>query len=247
MSQYYFKMYKHDDILIVGDSFAADRTLVTDWPMVLSKLLTGSDKEPNGVGIGGTSWWSVRRCITKVLKHEAPKVLIVCHTDALRLPSDKDIGLNTGSVLGQEYNSKYADWYSKEEFDAASMYYTYLMSIEFHVWARTQWYKELDTLLNSIPVVIHLHCFQDFELPNSGIPLENFVFKHGVTSSEILFKLQVQETGVKQGTDLLGFRNHFSPENNVKIANALYRTITNFDPAKNGTKQNLDLLNQNAK
>ena len=243
-------MYSHNDILIVGDSFAQDRSHPTDWPMALSKMLTGSETIPNGVGIGGTSWWTVRRCIVKALQTKPPKVLIACHTDTLRLPSDRDIGLNSGSVLGQKYDPTFANLYSKEEHDAAVMYYTHLMSTEFHSWARTQWYNELDSLVTSVPIVIHLHCFEEFESVNNGKKIPSFIFKHGITSAEELFPLQRLEVGAKMGewvSDLTGFRNHFSPENNVKIANALYRTITNFDPAKNGTKQHLDLLDQDEK
>lgn len=238
-------MYNHNDILIVGDSFVKDRTEPTDWPMALTKMLTGSDNTPLGVAIGGTSWWTVRRYLVNNLPKLSPKILIICHTDAFRLPSDKDIGLTSGSVIGQEYS--YSKHWTKEEFDATAMYYTHLMSDEFHFWARNNWFIELDKLITSIPLVIHLHCFQDFNLDKPGRPKENFTFNHGITSSEILFKLQVQEAGSPNGIDLPGFRNHFSPENNVKIAKTLYRTITNFDPAKNGTKQHLDLLDQDEK
>ena len=80
--------------------------------------------------------------------------------------------------------------------------------------------------------------------------IESFTFKQGITSVEVLFNLQKIGMGtkpIKWQIESLGFRNHFSPENNVKIARALYRTITNFDPAKNGTKQHLDLLDQDEK
>ena len=243
-------MYNHNDILIVGDSFVKDRTEPTDWPMALTKMLTGSDNTPLGVGIGGTSWWTARKCIVKALQNKSPKILIICHTDPLRLPSDKDIGLNSGTVLGQQYDTKNSYWYSKEEFDAAAMYYTHLMSTEFHNWASEQWYNELDSIVSSVPVVIHLHCFEQFDLVNDGIKISSFVFKHGITSVEELFPLQCSALGVKiseYAGDLPSFRNHFSPENNVKIAKALCRTITNFDPAKNGTKQHLDLLDQDEK
>ena len=232
-------MYSHSDVLIVGDSFAQHRSNPTDWPMALTKILTGSDEVPLGVGIGGTSWWTVRKSIVEALQNQPPKVLIACHTDAFRLPSDKDAGLTPGTVLEQEYDTKYANWYSKEEFQAASMYYMHLMSMDFHIWARNQWYSELDNLLSPVPIVIHLHCF-----PEQTGRQEPYIFKHGITSSEILFHLQVQEAGSPRGTDLPGFRNHFSPENNVKIARSLYKTIRNFDPASNGTEQNLNLLQQ---
>jgi hypothetical protein len=247
MSLYYINMYKHEDILIVGDSFAQDRTRATDWPMALSKMLTGNDAPPNGVGIGGTSWWTARKCIVKALQNNPPKVLIVCHTESTRLPSDKDIGLNSGSVLGQEYNPKSTHWCSKDEWIAAKMYYLHLMSGEFHDWAKLHWFYELDHISNSIPMVIHLHCFHDYEAAERKFPIDGYTFKHGITSSEVLFRLQFQESQLPDGRDLPGFRNHFSPENNVKIAQALYNAIINFDPAKNGTKLDLDLLGRNAK
>jgi hypothetical protein len=243
-------MYNHNDILIVGDSFVKDRSHPTDWPMALLTMLTGSKETPNGVGIGGTSWWTARKCIVKALQNQPPKILIMCHTDALRLPSDRDLGLNSGVVLRQKYNPKNSHWYSKEEHDAAAMYYTHLMSTEFHNWAREQWFNELDSLVSSVPIVVHLHCFEQFESVNNGIKVSSFIFKHGITSAEELFPLQCLALGVKMGEyegDLPSFRNHFSPENNVKIANALYSAVMTFDPVKNGTKQDLDLLNQDEK
>jgi len=238
-------MYSWEDILIVGDSFAQDRSHPTDWPMALSKMLTGSDTIPNGVGIGGTSWWTVRKCITKALQNTVPKVLVICHTDALRLPSDKDLGLNLGTVLSQEYDPKFSNLYSKEEHDAAVMYYMHLMSTEFHAWAREQWYNELDSLVSSVPVVVHLHCFEQFESANNGKKMPSFIFRHGITSAEELFPLQRLEVGAKMGEwvgDLPGFRNHFSVENNVKIATALYNAVVNFDIAENGSAKKLNLL-----
>jgi hypothetical protein len=247
MSQCCINMYNHNDILIVGDSFAQDRTNPTDWPMALSKMLTGSDAVPNGIGKGGTAWWTARRSIIKALQENPPKVLIVCHTEANRLPSDKDVGINSGTVLREEYDPKNTYWYSKEEYIAAQMYYIHLMSEEFHAWARTHWFYELDHISASIPIVIHLHCFYDYELKEHGLLVDSYTFRHGITSSEILFKLQAQESPLPNGRDLPGFRNHFSPENNVKIAQALYKAIIGFDPVKNGTKQYLDLLGQGVK
>jgi len=243
-------MYNHNDILIVGDSFVKDRSHPTDWPMALLTMLSGSKEIPNGVGIGGTSWWTARRYIVKSLQNQPPKILIICHTDPLRLPSNKDIGLNSGTVLGQKYDTKNSYWYSKEEFDAAAMYYTHLISTEFHNWARDQWFNELDSLVSSVPIVVHLHCFEQFESVNNGIKVSSFIFKHGITSAEELFPLQCLALGVKMDEyegDLPGFRNHFSPENNVKIAQALYSAVMTFDPAKNGTKLDLDLLDQDEK
>lgn len=237
-------MYNHSDILIVGDSFVKDRTEPTDWPMALTRMLTGSDNTPLGVGIGGTSWWTARKCIVKALQDQPPKVLVICHTDALRLPSDKDAGLTSGTVLNQTYNTNNSYWYSKEEFDAAAMYYTHLISNQFHEWARSQWYNELDKLTIAVPIVIHLHGFPNYKLDKQT---ESFTFKHGITSTEILFKLQVRESGSIHGIHPVSFRNHFSPANNVKISKALYNAVMTFDPAKNGTKQDLDLLCQGAK
>jgi hypothetical protein len=52
--------FNHNDILILGDSFCANRKTRTDWPMVVSQSLTGSNHIPRGVGFAGGSWWSVR-------------------------------------------------------------------------------------------------------------------------------------------------------------------------------------------
>lgn len=55
--------FTHNDILILGDSFAASRNEPEDWPNRLTQLLTGQDfspdRNPLGCGFSGAGWWSI--------------------------------------------------------------------------------------------------------------------------------------------------------------------------------------------
>jgi hypothetical protein len=57
--------YTIDDILIIGDSFAAGRNLHTDWPLALVRQLTNDSSiaSVRGKGFSGASWWSARTCL----------------------------------------------------------------------------------------------------------------------------------------------------------------------------------------
>jgi hypothetical protein len=156
-------MFKHENILIVGDSFAKHRTNDTDWPKILCKLLTGSDMIPRGEGFGGASWWSTRKNLLKELEIKVPQILIICHTEPLRIPSDSNFGINVASATkwpvvvpaGQEKN------YVPSIKEAAAMYYTYLASTEYSNWAQLAWFKELEhlqhctALKSAVPSQLH--------------------------------------------------------------------------------------------
>ena len=104
----------HDEFLIIGDSFAAHRSEDSDWPRLLATLQTDVTQTPRGQGFGGASWWSTRKCLLTELAIKVPKVLVLCHTESGRLPSDFNFGINVSTVCdiqaqvtlpaGQEHN-----------------------------------------------------------------------------------------------------------------------------------------------
>ena len=237
-------MYQWDDILIVGDSYAAYRWSPEHWPMALTLKLTGESfnegRIPRGFGFAGAAWWSTRTGLLKELEIRVPKVLVICHTNSERLQSDYNYGLNSGSVSNSKLvNVPIGDTnYSTSVFIAAGLYYKYLHSTKFNVWAKVQWLLELDSIIKSagIPIVIHLPCLNDF--------IEFSPNKFGITSEEVLYQLGL-EFYKDRALDPAGLPvNHFEIPENVKMADALYDTIINFTPEQNGTIQNLNLLQQ---
>jgi hypothetical protein len=234
----------HDDILILGDSFASSRGEATDWPVLVVNRLTGSTIEPRGEGYPGASWWSVRVRLLKELKIKMPQLLILCHTELSRLPSDYDLPLNVGLKHGHQCNPRPSNRGNDPDIKvqmfpeivkAAEGYYKYLSCIDHALWAQRQWFQEIDSIVKDIPMVIHLHCF-----PQYYTDQESYVFQHGITSKEDLYTLQMSlpPTTEREG------RNHFSNANNVKIGNALLNVITNFSPRQNGTMIDMNLLNK---
>lgn len=214
-------MFELEDILIIGDSFVGARTQDTDWPKILTKLLTNNNGTPRGKGFDGCSWWSVRKRLLLELKKQTPKVLILAHTEPGRLPNDKDLPLNIMSVdETQMHDNVFLNNTLKE---AAVSYYKHLMSKDFHIWAQQQWFYELDTVLEkyNIPYTIHLHCF----LPWTSESL--YEFQHGITFDTPLWELS---DDIKQWSN--DNRNHFSLENNKLIANALYQALKTYSNGK---------------
>ena len=210
--------FKPNDILILGDSFCAEREAHTDWPMVVSQKLTGHNHIPRGVGFGGGSWWSVRRALLEEIEKSIPKVLILCHTEANRIPNDYNLGINfnsakNGTLWGRERCKQYI---SEEKFqritEASKLYYEELWSHEYCQWAQKSWFGELDQMIEEwcIPYVIHLRCFPD---------MPDHTFKNSMTIQENLFSMSSLEPNM---------HNHFTEDLNQKLGNKLVELILNY-------------------
>lgn len=235
-------MYEWDDILVLGDSFAYSRHLQTDWPMALALKLTGKeyspDRVPRGIGFPGCSWWSVRNRLLKEIGIKVPKVLVVCHTEMNRIPSDEDYGLTLTSVSTNSVVSPQGRLSSYHPIMRAAIdYYRHLYSEKFHMWMFQQWINELDsiTMNAGIDVVIHLQCYEG---------TENIVSSHGITSEQFLFEIHKRVTGEKPPhlKDAEYFRNHMNDRHSIHLANSLYDAIINFTPSDNGKRKNLNIL-----
>jgi hypothetical protein len=229
------------DILIVGDSFASCRHQETDWPVALVTKLTGTmlskPNIPRGRGFNGAAWWSTRNLLLQELKISVPKILVICHTEETRIPSDDGLGLNSSSIYAgsvcknDETDGRGAD---SAIVNAAALYLKYLYSYKFNKWAQYAWYRELDNLIETlhIPIIIHLHCFES--MGSSKTPV--YQFKNGMVSEEILCNLSFTHNDFSDAR----LRNHFSAEQNLAIANAIYIAITaNYE---SGVTKNLNLL-----
>lgn len=234
--------FTHNEILILGDSFAASRNEPEDWPNRLTQLLTGTDfspdRNPRGCGFSGAGWWSIRKRLLEELKIQIPKVLIVCHTEELRLPNDYDLALNatgaelhTNAVPRIHPTPTFPDYLSIDDIaHAAKLFYKYICCYDYQIWANIQWFKELDEIIesHSIPFVIHLHCFpREFHTINQNyINHKNYLFKTGMSSTPSLYEISAKSFGEAKFKD--GFiRNHFDKVQNIQLANEVYNAITN--------------------
>ncbi len=182
-------MYDWNDILIVGDSFCAGRHYEHEWPQLLTCAVTGQTFDPNhiprGRGFSGASWWSARRCIVNELNTWPPvKVLIVCHTDAHRIPNDNDHSLNSVSVERRWlHRERGGDDVMPERLAlAGKLYYEELISWGFNEWAVKRWYLELEEIVDqhtTIEKSIHLFCFDgNFHKFRNGVTVEDTLIKH---------------------------------------------------------------------
>ena len=224
-------MFKHDDILIVGDSFAMHRDESSDWPKLLCNLLTDSELSPRGRGFAGASWWSSRRELIKEFAIKVPKVLVICHTESMRIPSDSDFGLNVSSVSNWKVvvPTEYKINYVPAVCEAARMYYNYLASSDYANWTQLAWYHELEQIINeyNVPRVIHLHCFSQ-QQGNTAM----YCFKVGQTEQVALWDLC---RDVDQSTA----RNHFTVEQNIKIAHAINNALIAYPQVSGWVNMNL--------
>lgn len=212
-----------DDVLIIGDSFCGNRTEKSHWPQLLTLRLTGEEfdnnRVPRGQGYPGASWWSVRKRLIKEIEIKIPKVLIICHTEPLRIPNDKDWGVNFRSVeLGQIHVLNSTDKPMPEKFrQGANLYYQELISLDFHEWANIAWFKELDQLCTPIEQVLHLYCFEG--------QYTNYTFLKGTTLSVPLITYQKEAPIFRKAAFA---PNHFTLQDNITFAENLVNLINNY-------------------
>lgn len=240
-----------NDVLIIGDSFAQQRSEPTDWPKFVTATLTqefNTTKSPRGLGFSGASWWSSRNLLLKEVKKHSPKVLIMTHTEMQRIPSDENYGLNSASVFNIENYTKPTSTGNicpKEVLLAGQEYYKHLFCKDFHLWAQLKWFEEIDEIVkaNHIPFVIHMHSFEVWDQNPT------YIFKNGITFDKPLWDISddnklLELKSYKKINDLVNTidadvwtnnsnRNHFTMANNVKLAQQIIDAINNYS---NGLK-----------
>lgn len=225
--------YTWEDILIVGDSFCADRNDQNDWPNIFTSAITRSSsgtKQIRGAGFPGASWWSARKKLLEELKNTPVKILVACHTEPYRIPNDDNLGLNTRSVGHNIIYVPSGIATPTENFvKAAKNYYEYIISEEYHIWAYRQWFKEIDEIAQNynIEKVVHFFCFQG--------PYNDHTFTNGVTMEIPLVQYQTSPLWKKNKT-----RNHFSIAHNLELGLNLANIIKNFPG--NGVRLNTKLI-----
>lgn len=223
--------FSPSDILVLGDSFAAFREQPGTWIRCVTEALTGTTIPARGVGHVGCAWWSARRELIKELNIKVPQVLIMCHTEPMRLPSEQNFPLNhiTASEPDAHLPHDMQDlkYVYREVAAAALEYYKHLYIQDYHLWAQEQWFKELDelTVKYNIPYVIHMHCFPGW--PPTG---ETYTFENGLTVDEVLWEYSSDNrmdpnTNTTKASEYL---NHFTTEENIELGTLVINALNTY-------------------
>lgn len=205
-------MFEWNDILIVGDSFCVNRQREYEWPQQVVCALTEQafDKNniPRGQGFPGASWWSTRTAFFDEVNCAPVKLVIFCHTDSGRIPSDTHLPLNFASKDTLE---------DKKLSQAVKGYYEHLWSDQFHRWAKQSWLCEVDNFCKEQNIkAVHLHCFDD----------NNYTFRYGLTVEEPLKTHAVLKSFDPYYSDV---SNHLVPILNIRFGQNLAKLIKEWD------------------
>lgn len=216
----------HNDILIIGDSYAENQGTGM-WPNLLCERLTGhSGGMPRGRGFGGGSWWAVRNLLLKELANHVPQVLILVHTDPYRLPDAHgySISMKWAVTAGLNTDNLYTPQQLEEKGQASKAYYEHLFFPEYHDWAQLAWFREVDTIIeqHQIPYVIHMMIYpftpkMDYEF-GTGITITERLNNHCNTASEYYAT------------------NHYTAQGNQIKAQCLHRLIVSTEPFSKGLR-----------
>jgi hypothetical protein len=210
-------MYDWDDILIVGDSWCAERDNLGHWPNLLLFELTDIAKGiPRGKGFPGCSWWSTRKRLLNELRDKPAKVIIIIHTDPSRIASDEDFPMTINMAFRTVTVKGRWDTQHKElRARAAAEYYNHLYSANFHRWAEQKWFEELDNFLipHKEAKIIHLYGQKCHKIYNFNI---------GVTIEPDLYYY------ITPNTKNISYPNHMTIKNNEKLALSLKNMILNY-------------------
>jgi hypothetical protein len=223
--------------MIVGDSFCREPYL--GWPNYFHQLIDPQAQQLDFLckGIGGCSWWTVRKSLLEFQKDQPEKfknidLAIVIHPALQRLHVDM-----SSDELGVpiELPLSYTNSMISEPVLAISLFYKYLHSPEFFDWAYQQWLCEVETMLPANAEIIHW--FTDSRTKLDGVRLRGHVIQPALADVQLA---QWANTPTQKQRDAAEveqqFVNHFTLENNKVIAQELFRMIkTNiwsFDTSK---------------
>lgn len=194
-------------ILVVGDSFCAERTNSSDWPLALATHL---NMNLLGFGLKGESWWFIRKKFLELynsIQVDDIELIVFCHTEPHR-------------IIGTEQTIQHIDEHRK----TVKHYLTHLQNTEFNDWVCTQWFRELNRML-AHKKVIHIQNFDSTKNYFNELKGLKLV-------SPTLSEISQREFGsafndvLKNDTR----RNHFNQATNIKFGKLLanvYKNNTN--------------------
>ena len=220
-------------IYIAGDSFCAERTEETDWPLRLANNL---NMKLTGRGLPGRSWWPSRLDLLEYMKtpeYEQTEYFVLCHTSPTRiLHPYLSISPNTEIIRDCKTNLLLSPGRVK---NIKHVYYSFLYDEEVQKWAMTSWYKELNELMKN-KKVLHLCCLLD-SFEQSSV-LEGEVFdvplyiwcmetsNPGIVEEARNTKV-IKEPNFDRGWDTWT-NNHMTTRRNIELADELTEKIKNL-------------------
>ena len=226
-------MLNFDRILIIGDSFCANRESESDWTAQLGKILGVT---VDGKGFGGQSWWACNNYLHKFKsanENNNKTLLIVLHTFSGRLPNDFDLPI-TPSVMRITPNTANDELEFAEKENpglrnlASEFYQSKLFSIDFYEWAHRSWIKEVDQDSGFL-FTIHVPVFDNLE-----INVKNGIVLKPSAKLDCFRKLSDAEIDDVEWFGRDTRRNHFNQHNNIKLAEAFANIITQLDQDSRG-------------
>jgi hypothetical protein len=217
-------------LIIIGDSFCANRTSPNSWITYLQNYLYNYDI--CGEGRPGTGWWTHNRCYNATINSLTEQlaendILIWAHSSAYRLPNDYDVPITT-SVTYFDINDPRYDEIDKEKpqhlkmFNVAKEFYqSDLFSMNYYEWAELAFWKELQLKTAQYKKVIHLFGFAD----------TNFKYNRNVLMSDnsILVTPTLRDLSAADEPNFVGGKddriNHFNAHNNQELAKFIIKLI----------------------
>ena len=133
----------NENLLILGDSFCEHAQY---WPAWCAEALGYDNSQVHVNGQPGASWWPIRAQLIycrKSKKDFMSKVsqIIIIHPNPQRIiTQDVRIMANNAVVLPMMFDNTQF----KEPQIASSLYYKYINDREFHSWAESNWFRELN-------------------------------------------------------------------------------------------------------
>ncbi len=220
-------MSNFNKLLIIGDSFCQHRDKDTDWPMHLEKLL---ECEVLGAGHSGCSWWSSRNYLNDYKLDRSTTILLVVHTESIRIPNDYNYPVNPGIAFTTAGSAGDSLKDNPEIRQVASDFYTSkLFSTAFYQWAQDSWINELDSS-KDFYATLHIPAFNLVNL--TGVKNGVVIIPGGTFAS--LRDISNAEVGNTTWAGPDSRSNHFKDFNNVKFAEAIADTIKNLSPGAAG-------------
>lgn len=179
-----------------GDSYCATDDKLDSWPVLLARLL---NYKAMGFGKDGSSYEHAIQTFD-----EAADATVFCWTEPHRLYHPVK-PINTATA--RDYKDK-SNFYA-----AAHGYYKYLHIEQYHIdrAERDKYWFDNVRLKYYRGKILHLFSFETARYP----------FKNGVICS----RTPLKTIALPGGLDM-GYANHLSRENNIKLAESLYKLLT---------------------
>jgi hypothetical protein len=217
-------------IYISGDSFCAERTEATDWPLRLANNL---NMPLRGKGFPGRGWWPVRLALLDYINapgFNQTEYFVFCHTSPSRiLHPYLSISPNTERIRDFNTNLLLPPGRVKT---IKHVYYNYLYDEGVQRWAMSSWFKELNELLKN-KKVFHICCLNDSFEESSvlqgnvfDIPLNTWCME---TSNPGIVE-RARTTGIFEQPKITSdwdswTNNHMTTQRNVELADELTEKI----------------------